>query len=182
MKSITIKHLGFVLMLLPICALFMGSNCNDCWKSADRLDKSYYGDYDVSEVYTYSGGEWISQRFKEENTSTFGGSYIRVDPDDIFTSGDVVRIQGKKFTNRQYGFLIADIESYNEVLNSLEKCTCEDGSCDWEYREFGIWGFPGVGQKDMNVKINFLGWTMQLTFTDSDDTSRNFILVCNKIL
>jgi hypothetical protein len=201
MRSNAIKHLGFVLMLLPLCALFMGSNCNskNCWETAkDGLPDEYMGYYKVTEVWDYSSGEgkeYKSGSFVESNTGQFGGSHIKIEHLLPFGKGDPqVSISDKIFKLYQNGTLMRTIEidSLTEVLSDFQKCKQEQGmtdegpitvDCDgcggYDYQDYGNWGFPGVGMEDMSVNYRFdTGWYMQMRFTDTSDSTRNFILFC----
>lgn len=203
MRSNTIKKLGFAFMLLSLCVLFLGSNCNskDCWESAsDGLPDSYMGNYTVKEVLDYSSGDWKTYKtggFVESNTGAFGGSHVKIEHLYPFNVGDPqVNINDKIFKLYQSGYLMRTIEigSLTEVLSSFEKCKLEQGmyeggvvyyDCEgcggFDYQDFGNWGFPGVGMADMSVNYKFKdSVTMQMTFSDTSDSSRNFILVCQK--
>ena len=191
MKANIKKRLSFVLMLLMLCPLLVASRCDSAWETADKLPDSYFGDYQIAEVYVYINENWVKKPFKVETSYEFGGSYIEIQHQYLLiNSGDPkVLIRHQKYTLDDETI---DIESLTEVLGNLQHCkqvhyadpgggvfTANDERCDSDYRASGRWGFPGLGMEDMIVKYSFSGTTwMTMTFTDSEKPDRNFKLVC----
>jgi|GEM_PF-3609606 len=193
MKINVKKHLRFVLMLLALCPLFMANSCPDsAWESVKSLPDGYYGDYKVTEFYAWNGKKLAKTNFDREDSYIFGGRSIKVQHLWFGQSYSQVSIENEKYyiTNKTI-----EIDSLNEVLGNLEQCkmvqykcaggflTLPDERCGgFDYQASGVWGFPGVGQKDFDVLYSFSNTnTLTMTFTgQGSDTSRNFKLVCQK--